>query len=53
MYAIFLKMVPTGKDGRIGQYIADGLTQVVEEIKANKIVCITIDNASNMRIPGN
>jgi len=46
--AIFLKSVATGKDHHTGRYIADGLSEVIEEVGVDRIAAITTDNASNM-----
>jgi len=46
--AIFLKSVATGKDHHTGEYIADGLEEVIEEVGAHRISAVTTDNASNM-----
>ena len=48
LHSIFLKSVPTGHDRHTGQYIADGLSDVVRKVGGEKILAITTDNASNM-----
>jgi hypothetical protein len=47
--AIFLKSIATGKDRHTGQYIADGLNNIIKEIGPKNIVAITTNNASNMK----
>lgn len=47
--AIFLKTVATGKDRHTGEYISDGLQEVIGDIGREKIVAVTTDNASAMR----
>ncbi|KAF2177002.1 hypothetical protein K469DRAFT_721098 [Zopfia rhizophila CBS 207.26] len=37
-YAIFLKLVATGQDRHTGEYIANGLTEVVECLKVNSLI---------------
>ena len=47
--AIFLKSIATGKDHHTGEYIADGLIEIISEIGAQNIVAVTTDNARNMK----
>jgi len=47
--AIFLKSIATGKDRHTGEYITDGLVEVISEIGAQNIVAVTTDNARNMK----
>ena len=46
---MFLKSVATGKDQHTGEYIADGLNDVISEIGSQNIIAVTTDNASNMK----
>jgi Protein of unknown function (DUF 659) len=46
---IFLKSVATGKDRHTGEYIADGLVEVISEIGSENIIAVTTDNAGNMK----
>jgi hypothetical protein len=47
--AVFLKSIATGKDRHTGEYIADGLNEVISEIGPQNIIAVIIDNASNMK----
>ena len=47
--AIFLKSIATGKDRHTGEYIADGLVEVISEIGSQNIIAVTTDNTSNMK----
>jgi hypothetical protein len=46
--AIFIKSVHTHVNRHTGQYIAEGLQEVIAEIGPEKLVAVTTDNASNM-----
>jgi Protein of unknown function (DUF 659). len=45
----FLKSIATGKDRHTGEYIADGLIEVISEIGPQNIIAVTTDNARNMK----
>ncbi len=47
--AIFLKSIATGKDHHTGEYIADGLIEIISEIGSQNIIAVTTDNARNMK----
>jgi hypothetical protein len=46
--AIFIKSVHTNINRHNGEYIADGLLEVINQIGPDRIVAVTTDNASNM-----
>ena len=46
---VFLKSVTTGENRHTGEYIAQLLMEVIEEIGASKVMAVVTDNAANMK----
>lgn len=46
---VFLKSVTTGENRHTGQYIAQLLLEVIDEVGANKVLAVVTDNAANMK----
>ena len=47
--AVFFKSVTTGENRHTGEYIAQLLIEVIEEIGAGKVMAVVTDNAANMK----
>jgi len=46
---VFLKSVITGENRHTGEYIAQLLMEVIEDIGASKVMAVVTDNAANMK----
>ena len=46
---IFLKPIAIGKNCHTGEYIADGLIEIISKIGSQNIIAVTTDNVSNMK----
>ena len=46
---LFIRSVNTTVDRHTGQYLADELQEVIEELGSEKVIALTTDNAANMK----
>lgn len=47
---VFYKSTPTATNSESGQYIADQLSRIIDEIGASKVLALCTDNASAMKL---